>query len=64
MVSVLKKLGFEIAKQKGSHIKMQHPDGRRAIIPNHRTIKRGTLKNGILNPLSISVEELRDLLKK
>ena len=43
---------------------MCHPDGRRVTIPNHRSIKRGTLKNGILNPLSISVENLIDLTGK
>ena len=64
LISLLKKIGFETISQKGSHIKMCHPDGRRVTIPNHRSIKRGTLKNGILNPLSISVENLIDLMKK
>ena len=42
---------------------MQNIDGRIVIIPNHRDIKLGTLKNGILNPLDISVEQLIKLLK-
>lgn len=62
LIKVLKKLGFGIVSQQGSHIKMRHSDGRIAIIPNHKTIKKGTLKKGILNPLSISVKELIDLL--
>ena len=42
---------------------MQNIDGRIVIIPNHKDIKLGTLKNGILNPLDISVEQLIKLLK-
>ena len=63
LVKALNKLGFSQISQKGSHVKMQHPDGRVAIIPDHKEIKKGTLKKGILNPLSISVEELIKLLK-
>lgn len=63
LVRVFRKLDFEIITQKGSHIKMQNIDGRIVIIPNHREIKLGTLKNGILNPLDISVEQLIKLLK-
>lgn len=58
MVRALKKLGFVKVGQKGSHIKMQHPDGRIAIVPDHKVIKKGTLKKGLLNPLGISVDEL------
>lgn len=63
LVRIFKKLDFEIVTQKGSHIKMQNIDGRIVIIPNHKEIKLGTLKNGILNPLDISVEQLIKLLK-
>ena len=42
---------------------MQHPDGRITTVPDHKEIKKGTLKKGILNPLLISVEELIKLLK-
>ncbi len=63
LVRIFKKLDFEIITQKGSHIKMQNIDGRIVIIPNHKEIKLGTLKNGILNPLDISVEQLIKLLK-
>ncbi len=58
------KLGFTKVAQKGSHIKMRDGQGRTVIIPNHKIIKPGTLKKGILNPLDISVEELIELLKK
>jgi len=64
LISVFKKLNFEIVSQKGSHIKMQDINNRIVIIPNHKQIKPGTLKNGILNPLDITVEQLVKLLKE
>ncbi|MCX6752720.1 MAG: type II toxin-antitoxin system HicA family toxin [Candidatus Nomurabacteria bacterium] len=63
LIRVFNKLGFRIITQKGSHIKMQDEDRRTVIIPNHKQIKLGTLKNGIMNPLDISVEQLIKLLK-
>ena len=56
-------MGFARVSQKGSHIKMKHSDGRMTVIPNHKEIKAGTLKKGILNPLGISVAELIKHLK-
>lgn len=62
LIKALTKAGFIVSSQKGSHIKMKHADGRTVIIPNHKELKSGTLKKGILNPLGISVEELKRLL--
>jgi predicted RNA binding protein YcfA (HicA-like mRNA interferase family) len=56
-------MGFEKVSQRGSHIKLQDGNGRTAIIPNHKHIKPGTLKKGILNPLGISVEKLIENLR-
>lgn len=64
LVRVFKKLNFNIVAQKGSHIKMQDSNNRVVIIPNHKWIKLGTLKNGIMNPLDISVEQLIKFLKR
>lgn len=64
LVKALQKIGFKIVSQKGSHIKIIDHKRRIIIIPNHKTIKKGTLKKGILNPLEISVEELIKILKK
>jgi predicted RNA binding protein YcfA (HicA-like mRNA interferase family) len=62
LVRAFQSMGFVKVSQKGSHIKMKDSTGRTAIIPNHKSIKPGTLKKGILNPLSISVEELINAL--
>lgn len=64
LVSALKKVGFVIVSQRGDHMKLRHADGRIAIVPLHRVLKKGTLKKGILNPISLSVEDLIKLLRK
>lgn len=58
LIKAFKKMGFDEIRQTGSHIVMKHTDGKIAIIPNHKQIKKGTLRNGILKPLNISIEEL------
>ena len=63
LVRAFTAMGFAKVGQKGSHIKLRDTQGRTAIIPNHKSIKPGTLKKGILNPLGISVEELLRFLK-
>ncbi len=66
LIKALKKIGFEKVSQRGSHIKLQRKitDGKTQIIivPNHKVIKKGTLRNGILKPLNLSVKDLEKLL--
>lgn len=64
LLKALKKAGFYIHHQVGSHVQLKHSDGRRTTIPNHPTqeIRRGTLK-AIIDDLEISVEEFIKLLK-
>jgi predicted RNA binding protein YcfA (HicA-like mRNA interferase family) len=62
----LKKLDFNITRQKGSHIRLtHHQTNQHLTIPNHNPIKIGTL-TGILNEVSnilgISKEELIKIL--
>jgi predicted RNA binding protein YcfA (HicA-like mRNA interferase family) len=35
IVEILKKAGFEEVRQKGSHVSLRQPDGRRTVIPVH-----------------------------
>ncbi len=54
-VRALQSLGFEVARQRGSHIVMgRGPSG--CVVPNHREIKPGTL-SGVLRQAGVSVEE-------
>jgi len=67
VVEALKNIGFLKVSQKGSHIKLQRLKGKRLqtiIVPNHKVIKKGTLRNGILKVVPLSVDEFLKLLKK
>ena len=62
----LQKEGFEITRQKGSHIQMAKYVGGEKLtfpVPVHagKIIKQGTLK-GILRKANISAERLQELL--
>lgn len=62
-VTALIKAGFEISRQRGSHVQLRHTDGRIATIPVHanKDIPRGTLR-GILRDIGISTEEFIKLI--
>ena len=63
LITALRKAGFEPVRQRGSHIRLRHPDGRVITIPVHtgEEIGRGLLRK-ILRDADLSVEELIDLL--
>ncbi|SHN32476.1 Predicted RNA binding protein YcfA, dsRBD-like fold, HicA-like mRNA interferase family [Cyclobacterium lianum] len=60
---VLLLLGFEIKRQKGSHVFYRHPDGRYTTIPHHkgRDISRSLLR-AVLRQVEITQEEFIELL--
>lgn len=59
---VLKELGFEMVRQRGSHTIWKHADGRFTVVPVHgaEEIRRGLLRK-ILDDLQVSVEEFEKL---
>lgn len=64
IVRVVRKLGFVLDRQKGSHaVYLRESDGARVVIPMHsgRSIRPGTLM-GILEDLDITVERFRELI--
>jgi predicted RNA binding protein YcfA (HicA-like mRNA interferase family) len=61
-VNTLRKAGFEIARQKGSHIIMRRDDPKATVVvPDHRELDRGTLR-GIIRQAGMTVDEFVDLL--
>ena len=65
-IRALQAAGFEIRRQKGSHIIMKRrapPPVRTIPVPNHKTIKPGTLKS-IIRQAGLTVNEFNELLKK
>jgi predicted RNA binding protein YcfA (HicA-like mRNA interferase family) len=61
IISVSESLGFVHVRTKGSHAVYRHPDGRAVVIPQHATIKRGTL-GSILRQAGITPSEFLELL--
>lgn len=61
---LLLSLGFEIKRQKGSHIFYRHPDGRYTTLPHHkgRDISRSLIRE-ILRQIDLTPEEFIERLK-
>ena len=54
-IRALQRLGFEKARQSGSHVIMRR-DGKACVVPMHPELKVGTLA-GLLRQAEISVDE-------
>ncbi len=65
VIKALSKIGFEEVRQKGSHIRLvriKNKSKQLVTIPNHKLIRKGTLLNGILKPINVTLEEFKKLL--
>ena len=63
VTTALKRAGFVFDRQKGSHMVYYHPEtDRTVVIPRHREIKAGTLRE-ILRESNLTREEFRRLLE-
>lgn len=59
---VARKLGFVKVRQKGSHARWKHPDGRSTTIPVHGNAEIGNwLFDEILKQMGITEEEFNQL---
>lgn len=56
LVAIFETYGFSIKSQNGSHIKMHNEFGKVIVIPNHKEIRKGTLK-AIFNQSSAIISE-------
>jgi predicted RNA binding protein YcfA (HicA-like mRNA interferase family) len=67
LIRALQHLGYEVVRQKGSHIRLRHegPPLHLITVPVHNPLKTGTL-HGILSEVahmrSVSIETLMELL--
>jgi len=59
LIQKVKQLGFEAVRQKGSHIRFVHPDGRKTTIPDHgnKDVPQGLLVKIIHYDLEMKVED-------
>ncbi len=57
------KLGFKVTRQRGSHVRMRHDDGRVTTIPIHRNsdIPMGLLRKIIREDIEMSQEDFLKL---
>jgi predicted RNA binding protein YcfA (HicA-like mRNA interferase family) len=63
VVKALKKAGFSVKRQKGSHIVMGRDEPfARVVVPNHQSIDTGTLDH-ILDGADLSVGDFIKLLR-
>ncbi len=64
VMAALERAGFVVVRQRGSHARLKHPDGRVTTVPIHAgdDIGRGLLRK-ILRDAELSPEELIELLK-
>lgn len=64
VIRVLEKVGFQVIRQKGSHVRMKHEDGRVVTIPVHsgKTIGIGLLGK-ILRDAELTREGFIELLE-
>ena len=62
-VKALRKLGYELDEQEGSHMIVRHirPPHRRLSIPNHKELAKGTLR-ALIRQAGLTVDEFMQLL--
>ncbi|MFH1831276.1 MAG: type II toxin-antitoxin system HicA family toxin [bacterium] len=64
LVKIIIKLGFSIARQKGSHLILKHSDGRVTVVPchNNEDLDKGLLKK-ILRDIDMSMDDFIKIIK-
>jgi predicted RNA binding protein YcfA (HicA-like mRNA interferase family) len=64
-VAAFRKLGYEVDRQRGSHIilRQAQPPHRRLTVPDHRELAKGTLR-ALIREAGISVDEFGALLRQ
>jgi predicted RNA binding protein YcfA (HicA-like mRNA interferase family) len=62
VLAALQRMGFVEVHRKGSHVKLQHADGRRIVFPFHAEVDRHTLK-GALRDADVALDEFLNNVK-
>jgi predicted RNA binding protein YcfA (HicA-like mRNA interferase family) len=63
VVRALGRIGYEVDRQRGSHIVLRHrnPPHRRLVVPDHREIAKGTLRK-LIREAGLTVDEFSELV--
>ena len=62
-IKALLKLGYRVARQRGSHIRLHHINKKPITVPDHKVLGKGLLRK-VLRDVEISVEDFVKLLKE
>ena len=62
IIKALAKIGYKLARQRGSHIRLECPGKKSITVPNH-TVGRGLLRK-ILRDANLTPEAFNNLLKE
>lgn len=64
IIKALGKAGFQVLRQKGSHVYLKHADGRATVVPVHKgeSVGRGLLRK-IMQDAELSREEFLRLIR-
>jgi len=60
-IRALQRLGFEVARQRGSHVVLRR-DSFGCVVPKHRELKAGTL-HGVLKQAGVTADEFINALR-
>ncbi len=61
MIKVLEKIGYNVIRTKGSHVRLKHPSRSSVTVPLHKELGIG-LTSKILKDAELTQEELKKLL--
>lgn len=64
LCKIVERMGFHKTRQKGSHIRYVHNDGRKTTVPNHgnQDVPKGLLIKIIKQDLNISVDDFMNYI--
>jgi predicted RNA binding protein YcfA (HicA-like mRNA interferase family) len=62
-ILALQRLGYEITRTRGSHVRMRCPGRIPVTVPKHTELDRGTLSN-IIRTANITIDQFINLLKQ
>ena len=60
-VKIFSKIGYRVVRQKGSHVRLHHPDKKPLTVPDHKVLGKGLLRK-LLRDSELSVEEFLKLI--
>jgi predicted RNA binding protein YcfA (HicA-like mRNA interferase family) len=62
LIKLLKRTGFQVVRQKGSHVSLQK-ENYKTVVPLHYELARGTLL-GIMKQCGLSKDDLQRLIEE